>query len=145
MVNICTICRNDKKLLNLARVFHICVSYNSKRKWRTFPYTTLTDWFCRCKNGVFSVRNGQFVVKKSLLGYEAESIGEQFKVLREIAAFTLWVRTKTALKMEARFLACTARSLYQLPYPRLVKEKKSSVTRKFAKEQKRRDEQLPPL
>jgi nitrite reductase/ring-hydroxylating ferredoxin subunit len=59
----------------LARV---CVSYNSKRKRRTFPYTTLTDWFCRCKNGVFSVKNGKFVVdeEQGLLGYEAESIGE---------------------------------------------------------------------
>lgn len=46
-------------------------------------------------------------------------------MLRENAAFTFRVLTNTALKMEARFLACTARSLYQLPYPQLVKAKKS--------------------
>ena len=46
-------------------------------------------------------------------------------MLREIAAFTFRALANTALKMEARFLACTARSLYQLPYPRLVKAKES--------------------
>jgi hypothetical protein len=61
-------------------------------------------------------------------------------VLREIAAFTFRLLTNTALKTEARFLACTARSLYQLPYPRLVKAKKSfgnSGIRQRAREERR--------
>ena len=128
-------------------IFHECVSYNSKRKRRTFPYTTLTYWFCRCKNSVFSVRTESSLLMKNRVFWDMR----QSRLVNSLKCFgrllpspsghwqTLPWRWKHDFSL-AQPVACT-----NYPIRDSSKQRRVSETREFGKEQEKKDLQPSPL
>jgi hypothetical protein len=139
VADICTTCRNDKKLCILPVYFLYVYRMNLSVNGELFPTQRWPTYFADGKTVCSLWGTGSSLLMKNRVFWDMRrSRLVNSLELREIAAFTFGVFTRTALKMAARYLACPVCTLYQLFYPVSSKQRRDSETMDLSKSKRRK-------